>query len=53
VIVLNNGENVEPQPIEDAILERCPLVEQVMCVGQDRKHVGALVVVNPKVGALG
>ncbi len=48
VIVLSNGENVEPQPIEDAVLERCPLVDQVMVVGQDQKHLGALVVINPR-----
>lgn len=46
VIVLNNGENVEPTPIEDAILERCPLVDQVFVVGQDQKQLGALVVIN-------
>jgi len=43
IIVLNNGENIEPQPIEDAILES-PLFEQVMLVGQDEKHLGALLV---------
>lgn len=41
------GENVEPTPIEDAILERCPLVDQVFVVGQDQKQLGALVVINP------
>ncbi len=49
VIVLANGENVEPQPLEDALLEFCPLVDQVMCVGQDRRWLGALAVVSPKV----
>lgn len=29
VIVLSNGENVEPQPIEDTILENAPLIDQV------------------------
>ncbi|GJQ14066.1 hypothetical protein GpartN1_g5857.t1 [Galdieria partita] len=43
VIVLNNGENIEPQPIEDAILES-PLFDQVILVGQDEKHLGALLV---------
>lgn len=42
-IVLRSGENVEPGPIEDAI-RRSPLVEQVVVVGQDAKHLGALVV---------
>lgn len=49
IIVLSNGENIEPNPIEDAILERCSLVDQVMVVGQDERFLGALVVVNPNV----
>lgn len=42
-IVLSNGENIEPVPIEDSILSS-PLIEQVMIVGQDEKHLCALVV---------
>jgi long-subunit acyl-CoA synthetase (AMP-forming) len=52
VIVLSHGENVEPQPIEDAVLEKASLVDQVMCVGQDRRFLGALCVVSPKVRRL-
>ncbi|GET42410.1 AMP-binding protein [Microseira wollei] len=44
-IVLTNGENIEPQPIEDACL-RSPYIDQIMLVGQDRKSVGAIIVVN-------
>ncbi len=44
-IVLLGGENVEPVPIEDAILE-CDYIDQVMVVGQDQKFLGALVVPN-------
>jgi len=44
-IVLSNGENIEPQPIEDACL-RSSYVDQIMLVGQDRKQLGALVVPN-------
>eukprot|EP00899_Mesostigma_viride_P006804 jgi/Mesvir1/16124/Mv08408-RA.1 len=44
-IVLNNGENVEPQPIENAC-QSSPFLLQVVCVGQDRKHLAALVVVD-------
>ncbi len=44
-IVLTNGENIEPQPIEDACL-RSPLISQIMLVGQDQKSLGALVVPN-------
>jgi long-chain acyl-CoA synthetase len=46
-IVLSNGENVEPEPLEDLICSSSPLVDQVMVLGQDKKHLGAVVVVNP------
>jgi long-chain acyl-CoA synthetase len=39
-IVLTNGENIEPQPIEEHLL-RCPYIDQVMLVGQDQKVLGA------------
>lgn len=42
-IVLLNGENLEPIPIEAKLCESS-LVDQCMVVGQDRKHLGALVV---------
>ncbi|MDJ0674580.1 MAG: long-chain fatty acid--CoA ligase [Calothrix sp. MO_167.B42] len=44
-IVLTNGENIEPQPIEDACL-RSPYIDQIMLVGQDCKSLGALIVPN-------
>ncbi|MBW4521787.1 MAG: long-chain fatty acid--CoA ligase [Scytolyngbya sp. HA4215-MV1] len=44
-IVLTNGENIEPQPIEDACL-RCPYIDQIMLVGQDQRSLGALIVPN-------
>lgn len=44
-IVLTNGENIEPQPIEDACL-RSPYIDQIMLVGQDRRSIGALIVPN-------
>ena len=44
-IVLTSGENIEPQPIEDACL-RSSYVDQIMLVGQDQKVLGALVVPN-------
>ncbi len=44
-IVLLGGENVEPSPIEQKLLES-PYILQVMIVGQDRKALGALVVPN-------
>jgi len=44
-IVLTSGENIEPQPIEDACL-RSPYIDQIMLVGQDQKALGALIVPN-------
>ena len=48
-IVLLNGENVEPVPIE-AQLQESRFIEQCMVVGQDEKHLGALIV--PSLDAL-
>ena len=42
-IVLRGGENVEPEPIENA-LRISPLIEQVVVLGQDRKQLAALIV---------
>lgn len=42
-IVLLNGENVEPQPIESRLLES-RFIAQCMVVGQDEKCLGALIV---------
>lgn len=42
-IVLLSGENVEPVPIEAKLLES-RFIEQCMVVGQDEKHLGALIV---------
>jgi long-chain acyl-CoA synthetase len=44
-IVLTNGENIEPQPIEDACL-RSAYIDQIMLVGQDQRSLGALIVPN-------
>ena len=42
-IVLSSGENVEPIPIEEAILQS-PYIDQIVLVGQDEASVGALIV---------
>lgn len=44
-IVLSNGENIEPQPIEDACV-RSAYIDQIMVVGQDQKQLGALIFPN-------
>ena len=44
-IVLTNGENIEPQPIEDACIQS-PYIDQMMLVGQDQRSLGALIVPN-------
>ena len=46
-IVLSNGENIEPQPIEDAILGQSVIVEQVMLTGQDGRSLTAIAVLSP------
>lgn len=44
-IVLSNGENIEPQPIEDACV-RSAYIDQIVLVGQDKRSLGALIVPN-------
>ncbi|BAP17565.1 AMP-binding protein [cyanobacterium endosymbiont of Epithemia turgida] len=44
-IVLSNGENIEPQAIEEACT-RSPYIDQIILVGQDQKALGALIVPN-------
>ncbi|MCA8963500.1 MAG: long-chain fatty acid--CoA ligase [Planctomycetes bacterium] len=48
-IVLAGGENVEPEPVE-TLIKTSPLIEQAVCVGQDQKGLGALLV--PALGVL-
>lgn len=42
-IVLRNGENVEPQPLENRLLES-RWIDQVMLAGQDERFLVALIV---------
>lgn len=47
-IVLSNGENIEPTPLEDAILGGGNgLIEQVMLTGQDGRRLVAIAVLSP------
>ena len=42
-IVLSSGENIEPGPLEECLIA-CPLIEQALLLGQDQKHLAALIV---------
>lgn len=42
-IVLRSGENVEPLPIENKLLES-PYISQAVIVGQDKNTLGALII---------
>lgn len=44
-IVLRGGENIEPDPIEQKLLQS-EFIDQIMVVGQDQKYLGALIVPN-------
>jgi long-chain acyl-CoA synthetase len=46
-IVLSNGENIEPSPIEDAIISKSDFIEQVMLIGPDGRRLIAIAVLNP------
>ena len=54
LIVTAGGENVSPVPIENKILELCPIMANCVVVGDKRKFLSALVslktVVNPMTG---
>ncbi len=45
IIVLSNGKNVAPQPIESELV-RSPFISQIMVVGSERKNLAALIVPN-------
>lgn len=45
LLVLSNGEKIEPGPIEDSCLGS-PFISQIVLVGQDQRFPGALVVPN-------
>lgn len=44
---MSNGENIAPQPIEDAIVGTSLLVDQAILLGQDQNYLSAFLVVNP------
>ena len=46
-IVLSGGENIEPVPIEAALMES-EYIETAVAVGQDEKFLGALIVLDKK-----
>ena len=45
IIVLSNGKNVAPQPIESELVQS-PFISQIMLVGNERKNLAALIVPN-------
>lgn len=46
-IVLSGGENIEPVPIESA-LNQSEYIESAVAVGQDKKYLAALIVIDQK-----
>ena len=45
IIVLSNGKNVAPQPIESKLVQS-PFISQIMVIGSERKNLAALIVPN-------
>ncbi len=43
ILVMSNGKNVAPQPIEQA-MKSSPYIEQAVLIGDDRKYITALLV---------
>lgn len=46
IIVLSNGENIAPQPIEEGLVIS-PLIDQAVVIGQDERFLSSLIVLNP------
>lgn len=47
LLVMSNGKNVAPQPIEN-LLKTSPYIEQVAVIGDNKKYISALIVPNYK-----
>lgn len=45
IIVMSNGKNVAPQPIEN-LLKTSKYIEQIALIGDNRKYISALIVPN-------
>ena len=43
LIITAGGENVAPVPIEDKLKEICPILSNVVLIGDDRKFISALL----------
>ena len=43
LIITSGGENVQPVPIEQAVLQACPIVSHATAVGERRKYVSILL----------
>jgi long-chain acyl-CoA synthetase len=47
MIVLANGHNVAPAPLESALLDACPRIAQACVVGEGRPHLAAIILIAP------
>lgn len=43
LIITAGGENVAPLPIEEAILQSCKIISNVVAMGDDKKYLSALI----------
>lgn len=43
ILITSGGENVEPQPIEQAMVRVCPLISHAILVGEGRRFVSLLL----------
>ena len=52
LIVTSGGENVSPVPIENKVMELCPLIANCVVVGDKRKFLSCLVSLKTEVNPL-
>ena len=52
IIITAGGKNVSPIPMEQEIV-KCPIVEHVVVVGDNRPFIGALITLDPEDWRLG
>lgn len=49
LIITAGGENISPVNIEDTVKEACPIISNIMIVGDDKRFLAALITLKVEV----